>query len=263
MSDKIDFVKHNDEVRQIWDSYHANKPIRVPMILGLSSRFYILDNKLNKERVTYKSYFEDPRVMLDIQCRFQDFIRHNVWHDIEMGVPQEGWTVSVDFQNIFDAAWLGCEVVFPKYQCPDTKPLYLQNKWEILEKSFPGPFEGIMGRIKEFYEYFTDQKDKYTYKGKPVKKVNCVAPIITDGPFTLGCQIRRAENFCMDMYSEAGYYHELMDRITSALIKRITAWRRYLNYPERDNKVFMADDFIELISSEDYKVFVLPYHIHF
>lgn len=261
MDTRVDFAKHNDEVKTVWASYHANKPIRVPMILGLSSRFYILDEKLNKDGISYKRYFEDPQTMLDIQCRFQDFIRHHIVHDIEMGIPQDGWTVSIDFQNVFDAGWAGCKVVFPENQCPDTRPLYPdERKWEALEKSLLGPFDGIMGKIKEFYEYFTDQKDKFAYKGKPIKKIDCVAPVITDGPFTLGCQIRGSESFCLDMLTDSDYYHKVMEHLTTALIQRIRTWRMYFNLPEKDKNAFIADDFIQMISLENYREFVLPYH---
>jgi uroporphyrinogen-III decarboxylase len=257
----MDFNKHNEQVKTVWQAYRAGKPIRVPMILGLSSRFYMLDATLNKDCISYKRYFEDPQTMLDIQCRFQDFIRHNIIHDIEMGIPQDGWTVLIDFQNVFDAGWFGCKVVFPENQCPDTETLYTnEKKWQFLEVPPPSPFDGLMVRIKEFYEYFREQKDKFVYKGKPIKKIDCPAPIITDGPFTLGCQIRGAENFCMDMVIDTEYCHQLMDRITAALIKRIATWRKYFNLPIKENNTFMADDFIELISLQHYREFVLPYH---
>ena len=68
----------------------------------MSGTQYFRQVTLNKDGITYKRYFEDPQIMLDIQCRFQDFIRHNIVHDIEMGIPQDGWTVLIDFQNVFE-----------------------------------------------------------------------------------------------------------------------------------------------------------------
>ena len=52
MAEPIDYSRHNEEVKAVWEAYHAGRPIRVPMILGLSSRFYIQNDKLNAEGVT-------------------------------------------------------------------------------------------------------------------------------------------------------------------------------------------------------------------
>jgi hypothetical protein len=34
--DSIDFDKHNEEVKAVWEAYHARRPIRVPVILGIT-----------------------------------------------------------------------------------------------------------------------------------------------------------------------------------------------------------------------------------
>jgi len=32
----MDFHAHNREVKEVWDAFHAGKPIRVPVVLGLN-----------------------------------------------------------------------------------------------------------------------------------------------------------------------------------------------------------------------------------
>ena len=32
----LDIEKHNEEVKQVWETFHAGKPIRVPVVLGLN-----------------------------------------------------------------------------------------------------------------------------------------------------------------------------------------------------------------------------------
>jgi len=41
------FDEHNAEVRQVWRTYREGDPVRVPMILGSSARFYLSNPRLN------------------------------------------------------------------------------------------------------------------------------------------------------------------------------------------------------------------------
>ena len=34
-----DFKKHNQEVKQVWDTYYAGKPYRIPMVIGINPRY--------------------------------------------------------------------------------------------------------------------------------------------------------------------------------------------------------------------------------
>lgn len=257
----MDYRRHNEEVRRVWNAYHSGNPIRVPMILGLSSRFYLLDESLNRQGITYQQYFDSPQVMLETQCRFQRHIRMHVHHDIEMGIPEEGWTVAIDFQNIYDAAWFGCEILYVPGQCPDTRPRYPDENFKegLLESPPPAPFYGLMGRVREYLEFFLDQKRSFRFEDKPIKEVICQFPLFTDGPFTLGCQLRGTENFCADMILDEDYYHRVMQYLTDALIARSIAWREYLGHPMK-SEMFLADDYVQLLSKEHYAKSVLPYH---
>lgn len=42
-----DFKKHNQEVKQVWDTYYAGKPYRIPMVIGINPRYMLLDSRLN------------------------------------------------------------------------------------------------------------------------------------------------------------------------------------------------------------------------
>jgi hypothetical protein len=64
----IDFQKHNEEVKQVWDAFNAGKPIRVPVTLGINPRIFLLNPELNKEGVTFKDYSEDPDLMAVTTC---------------------------------------------------------------------------------------------------------------------------------------------------------------------------------------------------
>lgn len=258
----VDYKRHNEEVKRVWDAYHARRPVRVPMILGISSRNYLLDDKVNKEHVTYKEYFDSPETMLRTQVHFTDHIRHNIPHDIEMGVPEEGWTVLVDFQNVYDAAWFGAPIIFPEGQCPDTRAPYKDDarKGALVEKPLPQPFAGFMGKVREFYEYFMANRERFIHRDRPIKEVICGFPASTDGPFTLACQLRGTEALCTDMIVDTDYFHEVMGYLTDALVQRIAAWRKYFELPGKAESFFMADDFVQLLSIKNYRQHVLPYH---
>ena len=92
------------------------------MILGVNPRYLLLDPRYNPKGITFEQYFTDPEIMFHVQLEFQDFVRHHMWADHEMGVPEEGWSITVDFQNVYESAWLGAPVVFRDGNCPACAP---------------------------------------------------------------------------------------------------------------------------------------------
>lgn len=56
--------------------------------------------------------------MFHVQLEFQDFVRHHMWADHEMGVPEEGWSITVDFQNVYESAWLGAPCRISRRELP-------------------------------------------------------------------------------------------------------------------------------------------------
>jgi hypothetical protein len=257
----IDFVKHNEEVRQVWDTYKSGNPLRVPMILGISSRFYLLDRDYNRQALSYKEYFENPRTLIETQCRISDFLRHNVPWDTPMGLPEDGWSIMADFQNVFDAAWCGAEIIYPQNQCPDTRPLFKDDKYALLEAFPKGAFDGVMARVKEVHQCFEQmQAEGFEYKGRPLKEIIATPGTASDGVFTLLCQLRGSENACIDMLCDEDYFHQAMTLLTQSTINRITQWRKYLGVPLRTDGFALADDFVQLLCVEDYRKNVLGYH---
>lgn len=256
-----DFKKHNQEVKQVWDTYYAGKPYRIPMVIGINPRYMLLDSRLNPQGITFQQYFEDPETMFRIQLEFRDFVRHHVFADHEMGIPENGWEIYVDFQNNYESAWFGCPIVYKEDNCP-VCPAILDNqhKHMLFEKGMPDPFSGIMGTVREYTELFNEKRQKgFTYKGAPLAPAS---PNImcTDGPFTLACNLRGVDDFCVDMYEDPDYAHQLLAYITAATIERLKAWRRYLRQDEIQPSFFFADDSVALLSADMYREWIYPYH---
>ena len=257
-----DFARHNQEVKTVWDTYNLGDPIRVPMIIGTSTRYFIFNNDANPQNITFEQYIKDPNIMFEYQVMFQDWRRHHILCDQMMGVPQEeeGWNVNVDFQNFYEAAWFGCPIYYIEGNVPDTRPILDDaHKNMLFDKGLPDPFSGIMAKSKEYYEYFQEKSKVYNYKGIKAR-VEGGAGLGTDGPLTVACNIRGATEFCTDLVLDPEYAHKLLAYITEATIRRIQAWRKYLGLETYPKSWGFADDSISLISCDMYKEFILPYH---
>ena len=254
------FQEHNKEIRAIWSSFETNRPTRVPMVLGLSSRFFMLDRKYNPNRISYREYSADPSLMLEMQIRFEYIRRMTIPADYEMGLPEKGWEVNIDFQNYYEAAWLGSEIIYCDDQCPYSMPfLDDRNKNQLFYQGIPDSFSGFMGSARKYHEAMIRLAKTYSYSGIGVAEVRPTF-IGSDGPFTLACSIRGPANICIDFYDDPAYVHSLMDFLTTATVQRIQDWRRYLDMPVLNDSFFFADDSIQLLSPEQYQEFVLPYH---
>jgi uroporphyrinogen-III decarboxylase len=255
----MDFAKHNADVDEVWKAYHAGTPTRVPMILGIASRYTMFSADANPDGVTYEDYFENAEVMFERQLKHQYWVRHNLIADHPMGLPDE-WVVSVDFQNTYEAMWYGCDLHYMQNECPDTRPILTDdNKRLLFDRGIPDPFGGWMGRGWEYYEYFTERAPQTEFMGRPVK-AGSPPGVGTDGIFTCACSIRGATEVCLDMYTDTEYYHELMEYILEATLVRQKAYRERLGLPLTSTALGYADDSIQLLSPNTYREYVLPYH---
>lgn len=255
----MDYEAHNAEVREVWAAYHAGQPIRVPMTLGVNPRFTLLDPKLNREGITFQDYFENPRVMFDVQLRHQYWVRHHLVFDSEMGLPDR-WSVYVDFQNCYEALWFGGSPRYIPGNVPDVPPFVTEeNKWAFLDAGPPDPFAGWMGRNWEYLEELTALAEGAEFHGRPVA-VGGPTGLGTDGPFTIACALRGPTELCIDMYADPVFFDAFLGLITDATIMRIRAYRERLGQ-EVDSRAWgFADDSVQLLSVQTYRDRVLPYH---
>jgi uroporphyrinogen-III decarboxylase len=255
-----DFKEHNRQTRQLWEDFHKGVHQRVPMIAGVSDRYYVLNPATNPKGVSFYDYSNDPDLMFDMQCAFSEYARFHIPGDHEMGVPEAGWTVNVDFQNYYEAAWYGCQVCYPEGEVPFAVPMLGDdNKEQLFAQGLPDPFGGFMSKAKEYYDRFRERMKTRTILGQRITELGAWFTT-TDGPFTVACELRGADKLCVDIYEDPDFYHQLMDYLTESMIQRMKAWRKYMGQPEITKAFGFADDSIMLLSREMYREYVLPYH---
>ena len=253
----FDFAKHNAEQRRTWDAYNRGQPTRVPIILGTNARYFMFDPAANPEQLTFRAYSENPDVMFDTLLRFQRWSRFNLLQDAELGLPDR-WTIAPDFQNYSEAAWFGCAIHYFDGQVPDTMPDFADAPERVMEKGLPDPFSGLLARALDYYNHFRQRAMTETYLDRPIQAG--IPGCGTDGPFTVACNLFGPTFVCEAIAAEPERLHRLLNFITEATIRRMTAWRKLAGMPVPQDGFFFADDSIAMISTPMYRAHVLPFH---
>jgi uroporphyrinogen-III decarboxylase len=255
----LDFEKHNAEVKNLWNDFQRRAHRRVPVSWSMSYKMLLLDPKLNRAGYSFESCFSNPDVMLKVQLEFDYWRRHNVWADWEMGLPEK-WDVGVNFQNIYESAWLGGEIFYAKNQVPDIRP-FLRKPEEMevfMRRGIPDPMSGFMDKVKRFYDHFIEARDRgFTYAGRPLGEI--ALPIGTDGPFTIAMNITGG-SILKYLHSNPSFFERFLQHVNSALIERMKAWHKLKGVSFPYEGFGFADDSIQLLSPKAYERFVLPLH---
>ena len=269
LTDPPDFDRHNEEVTRVWEAYRAGQPYRVPCSVTGSIRYYLQNPELNDTGYTFADFFTDPEAQIKCQLEWQKWQRFHLVCDRELGLPAE-WQLAVDWQNSYEATWFGAPLVLQGNHVPDTREILKEDKNKLYEMSCPDLASGLIGRGLEFREYMIDRCRDLEFEGRPVLPPQAIQGEGTDGPLDAAYKLRGAANVCMDMLTDPTYYHDLMTFLTDCAIVRMKALRerRWALYPDSaDAGVFrqrdwgFADEAIVMLSVEQYREFVLPYHL--
>jgi uroporphyrinogen-III decarboxylase len=255
----FDFEQHNAEVREVWAAYRAGTPVRIPIILGTNTRYFLREPTANPEGLNFRRYSESPDVMFEAQLRHTRWSRFNLLQDAELGMP-ERWQIGVDFQNYYEAAWFGCPLAYYDGEVPDTQPVFADCPERVMERGLPDPFGGLMAKGLDYYAHFLERAGRETFLDRPIAVNLPGFGMGSDGPLTVACNLFGPVFVCTAMASEPTRLHRLLDFITEATIRRIAAWRQRFNVPTPSDGYGLADDSIALISTRMYREHVLPYH---
>ncbi|OGV38633.1 MAG: hypothetical protein A2020_03665 [Lentisphaerae bacterium GWF2_45_14] len=273
LQEKVDFKRHNEEVRKLMADFKENKAARAPVIVAGSIRNLLSNPEVNHTGFTFKDFFTKAEAQLKCQLEYQNYARHNILCDNEMGVPEKNWTLTVDLQNSYDQGWFGCPLLyFGDLDVPDTEEILKKNPEAFYDWGDPDPFWGrgdMMKKSMEIYEELKKICDSgYEFYGRPVSPPVNFRQIGTDGVFSVALKLRGTVELMCDMYENPKYYHDLMDYVTRNTIRRMKSHREWMwnHDPElKGERKFkgpfgMADDSIAMLSREQYKELVYPYH---
>ena len=273
LQEKIDFKRHNEDVRKLMSDFRKNKARRAPVIVGGSIRNLLSNPTLNNTEFTFKDFFSKPEAQLKCQLEYQYYVRHNILCDKEMGLPEKNWQLSVDLQNSHDQGWFGCPFLyFGNADVPDTEEILKENPNAFYDWGDPDPFWGrgdMMKKAMEIYEKLKKICDAgYEFHGRPVSPPVNFQQTGTDGIFSVALKLRGTVELMCDMYENPKYYHDLMNYVTRNTIKRMKKHREWMWEHDPDFKgerkfkgsFGMADDSIAMLSREQYKELVYPYH---
>jgi len=255
----FDFAAHNAEQARAWDAFRAGKPYRVPIILGVNSRYFMPISEANPDNVDFRTYTEDPDVMFDSLLRFQRWSRFNLLQDTELGLPEK-WVIGLDFQNYYEAVWLGCPLYFAEGEVPDSRPAYRDNPESLLDRGIPDPFSGLMAKVLEYQEHFEHRAKNEDYLGRPIEVTPPWCGLGTDGPMTLCCSLFSADRTCTMLAEEPERMERLLTFVTDAILTKTVAFRKRFGVDVPMDDMMIADDSIALISTPMYKEMILPHH---
>ena len=203
-----------------------------------------------------EDYFTDPAVMTS----FQERLYYDQFCDIE-----DDWIPYLMpwFGTVVTASAFGCRVQFPPRQDPAVDPHWypVATPADVRRLQLPDPEkDGLMPEVLRFLRHM---------------KTNSFLPVgYTDfqGPLTTANQLMGYDKLIYLMNDDPAAMHELMDKVTTALIEWVRLQKSVIGEAEddvigdqqvylgRNCGVWFSDDDCVLMSPRSYREFVVPYN---
>lgn len=251
----------NDEKRRLGELSAKGQAPRVLCHWSANPRVVVLDPALNPEGFTYEQMLHDPQTPLVVQSRFQEYWNTTVAATCDRveELPAE-WEFSVEYHNVYDAAYFGAPVEFPSGQVPAIRHpfLGLDDVDAFMQQDIHRPLDNpyITAQLA-FRKEIGKAAAAFTYLGRKGR----VAPFVLnfDGPLTAAFMIFGQDIFLL-MAGEPEKARALLLFITEACIIRNQALLELAGQPKTAAWGGLADDAIQLISTPMLEELVLPAH---
>ncbi|MBN2448505.1 MAG: hypothetical protein JXO22_17390, partial [Phycisphaerae bacterium] len=255
------FPRQDDRAKScLWEAYHARRPERVPLTLGVNDRVFMLDETYNTAGLTYDQIFDDAEAMLIAHLRADYLLRmrHHHFCDMPTDLPQ-CWRVTASFQNVYEASAFGAPLDFPPGNVPCTRPILTDDrKRAIFDVDIDRPLElGVYKRGVEMTHAMRELARGRTFLGRPIE-ILPYCEFGSDGPLTVALNLRGPAIFA-DLKRDPEYAREMFDLIVTAAIKRCRAFEEYWGLV-RPEALWLADDALASIGVKQYVEHVLPHH---
>lgn len=249
--------RHNREVREVWETYRADRPIRVPVQFAGARTLYH-----ERHGVDWRGYYESPDEMIRLQLEAAKYQRELPYGDHPLGEPPEQWEVRVDFHPIATAASFGCPVMFRPDAVPAHHSLHLSLE-ECQSLVFPDPrTSALLPKHATFIDEFDRRcvTEGLRFMDRPVVRVKPTIPSTGGGVFSTALDLRGHE-IMSDMYEEPAFVHALLERIAEWRIdlERIWTLRDGMEFPldhPGKGEIEIVDHGIDMLSVEIYEKFL-------
>jgi uroporphyrinogen-III decarboxylase len=250
----------NAEKKRVWDTYAARKPVRVPLRWNCNVRIILQDPGLNRDKITFEQYFNDPQTMLAVQSQFQEYCHTTLYAtcDLRQQLPEK-WNWNADTRNFYDAAYFGSPVEFCEGQIPSTHAYLGYNDFdEFLKMDFSRPLENPwLKQQLALHAELAKATQSYTYQGRKGKLVDFFLGF--DGPVTTAVQIFGEAIFLL-MGMDPDKARQVLMTITRACVVRNRAIAGLSGGWKKGDGIWFADDSIQLVSTDMYRDIVRPAH---
>ncbi len=251
----------NEEKRHVLELQQKGQAPRVLCRWVGNSRVVVLDPALNPEGFTYEGMLNDPTVPPVVQSRFQEYWNTTIAETCDrVAELPEAWEFSVEYHNVYDAAYFGVPVQFTPNQVPGTPHGYLSldDLGAFMAQDIRHPLDNpYVKRQLTFREEIVAAATDFRYLGRKGR----VAPFTLgfDGPLTAAFMLFGEDIFVL-MATEPEKAKALFLFITEACIIRNQALRERAGHPAVNPWGDLADDAIAMVSTEMLVEQVLPAH---
>ncbi|MDD5705343.1 MAG: uroporphyrinogen decarboxylase family protein [Kiritimatiellae bacterium] len=253
-------LKHNQEVREVWEAYKADRPVRVPLIFSDARTVYA-----DEHNIDYCTYYNDPEEMLRLQLQWAKRERELPFGDTVLGELPERWGIGPDFHPVLIPACFGCEVVFRPDAVPAHHGLNLSRR-ECDDLAMPDlRRSGLLPRLREIRAHFDRRyAGDYRFMGRPVvyNFPGMWMGIFGGGTFSLALDIRGGD-IMADMYEAPDFVHRFLRRLADwqiSLFRGLYAENGLDFAIDRPGGAGFGptDHGIDMLSVEVYEKFLVP-----
>lgn len=223
---------------------------RVPVVLGVYTRYL-----LQQRGIGYDEYLSSPRVHLIHQLENYKWLVEHVREDRCLSYSI---TLTPDFENIPNAGAFGAPIGYRNDQPPRALPC-IKTIDEMLKYPEASPTDGTWGTsiawVQCWRELLLDEIE-VRFNGKPIS-VGTTVGMNGLGPFSTAIDLV-GERFYEWLYEAPEACHHFLAKITHAMQTMEAYCRQYID-PNRRGGVGLAEDSAQIISTLQFREFVLPY----
>lgn len=239
---------------------------RVPIGVAADEQFF-----LPMWGRTFRQYYEDVATQIHVQLKSQLWMLNNICADERLcflqKVPEdpnkEGWAVSPP-RWMDENEFFGCEIIRQENDYSWGKPVDLPKN-DLIRKLHSIDVKQRVSSGTLFTQSMEMKRltQDMAFEGCKVRTPLSPPGAVTDGIFTKAAEIRGLEQLCIDLYDDPAFVDSLLKIVAELTIERIKFWHQYnntsLQFPLNETLI-LADDNLEMISSQQYERFVLPHH---